>query len=209
MAGPQASFGSYVEEVKTERKKAHRSSVRLLVFYRSARAAGLIAAAVTPILAATHAASSLTASVAAFAAIAIGLVQLTAMQELSMLDRDRADALQHELRGFQNGRGRYEGAPIPSDLFFERVEAIRLDWQRRRRRLVKSTFRTSAPTDSQEGGPRANGAETYRGQTPLVAGLVDTDGSGLGPVGDPSEDAPPPQGSETRLVFTPPIGTGG
>jgi hypothetical protein len=132
-------FAAYVTEVRSEQLKAHNGSVRELAAYRLLRSLGLLAALATPIMAASNIPKVWTAIIAAAAALAFGVTQLTAIPELSVLDRDRSDAMHRELRRFDTGSEPY-AADDRAHQFIRRVEAVRKQWEQQRRELVRQTF---------------------------------------------------------------------
>jgi hypothetical protein len=135
-------LSKYVDEVIQEQSKAHNSSVWLLTTYRVLRTVALVTSAVTPVLVLLDAEKVWTTLAAASAAVALGLIQLTSLDELSLLDRDRADRLHRALRCFETGTGLY-AEPSDKDQhqsFVEEVEEIRSDWERRRETLVRRSF---------------------------------------------------------------------
>jgi Protein of unknown function (DUF4231) len=93
------------EKVRQGRPRGARegpdSSVRLLIIYRLLRIVALVASAVTPVLVLLDAEKIWTTLVAACAAVALGLIQLTSLGELSLVDRDRADRLRRAFRRFE------------------------------------------------------------------------------------------------------------
>jgi hypothetical protein len=134
--------GKYKDDVGREQQKAHKSSVRLLFMSRVLRAVALLAAAVTPVLVLINAAKAWTALAAGAAAVALGLIQLTLLDELSLLDRVRADRLQRALRCFETKTGSY-AEPSDKDQYWrfaQEVEAIRSDWETDREALVRRSF---------------------------------------------------------------------
>jgi hypothetical protein len=90
------------------------------------------------LLAALEAPKQWKATVAGFAAVAVGVVQLTAIHELSLLDRERADGLKRLLRLLSTSSilSRNDGRTT----FVREVEAIRRQWETHRARLVRRTF---------------------------------------------------------------------
>ncbi len=155
MTSEEEPFSKYIADVRKERRSAHGSSVRWLGAYRVLRLAGVLAAAVTPVLAALGEPKWWTVGVAAFSAVAVGIAQLTRIEELSVLDRDRADRLQRELRYLDNGWGGYRHQKTLSDTFIENVEAIRRDWERQRVKLIRRTF--ASETDGEASKREAEG----------------------------------------------------
>jgi hypothetical protein len=147
----------YVADVDQERSKAHKSSVWLLVIHRVLRTLALAASAATPVLVLLNADKVWTASIAAFAAVALGLIQLTSLGELSLLDRDRADKLRRALHSFITEAGPY--ARLNDTDHYQRfnaeVEQIRSDWERRREALVRRSFRQNL-----EKAPESNSQDT-------------------------------------------------
>jgi hypothetical protein len=83
-----------------------------------------------------------TTLVAACAAVALGLIQLTSLDELSLIDRDRADRLRRALRRFETETGPYAASSDNEKYLslIEEVEEIRSDWERHREALVRRSF---------------------------------------------------------------------
>ena len=142
--GPESeeNFDGYLKDVRREQLRAHRSAVWLLTTYRVLRFVGVLAAALTPVLAALNSPKWWTVGVGAIAALAVGVVQLTRIDELSILDRDRSDRLLRELRYFDNHWGDYANDSERNHKLIENVEQIRRSWEINRQQLVRRTLET-------------------------------------------------------------------
>jgi hypothetical protein len=125
---PEA-FERYLDDVRTELKKAHRNSMRLLAGHRIVRGDGLVAAAIVPVLIAAGADKWVQLTVAAGGSVLVGASALTAMGRLSLLDRARR-APAHRTSHLRAGcwRLRCIGTPIGAFAVHNSVSARRNRW---------------------------------------------------------------------------------
>lgn len=110
-----------------------------LRWYQAFRIGALVFTAITPVLAALSAPAAVTAAAGFLALLSTGVVQLTQLNGLAVVDQQQASALGREVRLYKAGGQEYSEATADA-LLIQRVEEIRARGASERISVIQQSF---------------------------------------------------------------------